>query len=143
MKYINKFNESKSEYDLSIFSKYNWSLEDGSGDYLDFVYTILEKDLGKDTNGEPLIVKFKVDVGIEYGGIIISIENKNEISNGLFGTLLKSSEPGGYVSGDGLNSEVKDYIINEIFPDLKAIDKFTKNQYGKLKTKNLFKLLNK
>ena len=151
MRHLYKFqftNESV-KFDISKYNEilnHNWFFEKGSPNYLDFIYTIIRKDLGKDTNGENLIIEVKFDFGIEYGGFILSINNKESLSKGLFGHLLGTSEPGGYVNGDGLNSHVEKYMIDFLgLKELKnQLNLIIQDYHGsKFKTSDLFKIIKK
>lgn len=142
MKHIKQFNESKIDITkYNELSNYQWSFEKGEKGYYDFIYTIIKKDLGKDTNGEQLTIEVKIEFGVEYGGCILSINNKNSLSKGLFGKLLKTSEPGGYTNGDGLNSSVEESMI-EFLGIQKLIDQLKSIIGSNISTSKLFKSIN-
>ena len=144
MRHLKQFNESQ-KFDISKYneiSKFSWSLEEGQNGYFDFIYTIIKKDLGKDTNGEKLIIEVKIDFSIEYGGCILSINNKNSLSKGLFGQLLKTSEPGGYTHGDGLNRNVEKSMI-ELLNIQKLEEELKSFLNSDISTSKLFQIISR
>ena len=64
----------------------------------------------------------------------------------MFGHLLGTSEPGGYVNGDGLNSHVEKYMIDFLgLKELKnQLNLIIQDYHGsKFKTSDLFKIIKK